>query len=326
MKGENSSLVSQDQLNRLGPSMQLKRRSTRSNLTKSLQGHLGAEHIWSTLRSDSLKKLHLLDEKFPPELKATVSAHVREGLTKHKKPVSRNFVVTDDVPDLKQLMDQSFIKHIRNQKHKAHLMYHSSQKNHDRSKILLFNNPLPNLAEDGISKFLPVEKNESSEWMEKGLEDKNSIDINRETENLKPLKRKTRQAVTVQSPLGSDVSETLQDIWSTILSYRQPRKETRYHFLTEKEAAVHGQFRQRYENYDTLSTQPKPLPLCFNKNKVTLSAPVQQQPKQIESPWQPLSLQALVEYKEQKKTEGQGNFHLGRPKMWKTSVKNTVEV
>ncbi|KAH9504827.1 hypothetical protein Btru_062056 [Bulinus truncatus] len=329
MKGETNRTDLEHQ-NQLGLGT---RRSTKSNLMRSLQGHLGAENIWSTLRTDSLKKLQVLDERFPKELKSAVSAHVREGLTRHKKPVFRNFVVTDDVPDLKQLMDQSLIQHIRHQKHKTQLMYHSSVKNHDRSKILLFNNPITNLSEDGINKYLPdVTESSYLKWINRVDAGDTEIDINSETEKLKPLKKKKKYPVTVQSPLGSDVSETLQDIWADVLAQKQPRKEPRYHFLTEKEATVKGQFRLRFDSHesdvghlDNFSTVSKPHEnnenniLYSREGSLSISKQYKQQ-KKSESPWQPLSLPALTEYKEQKISDGQGEFQQGRPKMWKSSL------
>ena len=45
------------------------------------------------------------------------------------------------------------------------------------------------------------------------------------------------------------------------------------------------------------------------------------------SQWQPLSMNALMEYKEHLDTEGVGEYHQGRPKMWKSEVETQhVEV
>jgi len=41
------------------------------------------------------------------------------------------------------------------------------------------------------------------------------------------------------------------------------------------------------------------------------------------TPWEPLSMKALVEYKTQLDTEGDGEFNQGRTKTWSTEVKAT---
>lgn len=38
------------------------------------------------------------------------------------------------------------------------------------------------------------------------------------------------------------------------------------------------------------------------------------------SNWQPLSMNALIEYKKKMETEGDGDFNQGRAKMWKTKI------
>ena len=41
------------------------------------------------------------------------------------------------------------------------------------------------------------------------------------------------------------------------------------------------------------------------------------------SQWEPLSMNALIEYTKRKEAEGAGEFNQGRPKMWNTQVKVT---
>jgi hypothetical protein len=41
------------------------------------------------------------------------------------------------------------------------------------------------------------------------------------------------------------------------------------------------------------------------------------------SQWEPLSMNALIEYTKRKEAEGVGEFNQGRPKMWSTQVKVT---
>ena len=61
------------------------------------------------------------------------------------------------MPDLDRLMDKSLLRRVRVLRHKTELMYRSSQTNNDRTKVLLFNSPLPDVSsnDEGIQKYLP---------------------------------------------------------------------------------------------------------------------------------------------------------------------------
>ena len=56
-------------------------------------------------------------------------------------------------------MNQGRLKDTHEYKHKVELMYRSSQNNEDRSRILLFNNPVPNLNNlegyESVSRYIP---------------------------------------------------------------------------------------------------------------------------------------------------------------------------
>ncbi len=58
-----------------------------------------------------------------------------------------------------RLLDQAKIKGAQDFKHKVELMYRSSHTNEDRSRILLFNNPLPNLnnwaGDESCGRYMP---------------------------------------------------------------------------------------------------------------------------------------------------------------------------
>lgn len=54
-----------------------------------------------------------------------------------------------------------------------------------------------------------------------------------------------KHSVQIQSPAFSDVSQGLQDIWQAVVACQKPIKMPKYHFLTEKEAQVKGDFLSR---------------------------------------------------------------------------------
>ena len=54
------------------------------------------------------------------------------------------------------------------------------------------------------------------------------------------------------------------------------------------------------------------------------SAHTLMQLQRFQSDWQPLSLTALIEYKKQVDTEGEGDFQHGRMKMWPVAVASST--
>ncbi|GFR95494.1 hypothetical protein ElyMa_006274600 [Elysia marginata] len=305
------------------------------------------------------------------------------------------------VPDLPRLLDQSLLRRIRVLRHKTELMYRSSQTNHDRTKILLFNSPLPEPSEgdQGIGKYLPSwdddvlsDTSEASymKWLKKDSLQRSNQDISgslneddvkalggsKEDEvqkgekdeepredghQLVPPPRRMWHPQSVLSPLGSEMNESLHEIWHKVMTRQQPRRDPRYHFLTEAEARSKGEFLAKLglepDKIDCGRTDLLPsldqagrgrnrpgrqsLPVSMKAmsapradrglhNSIAGSGQIArsesaQHPSQTlaslsayESRWQPLSMQALIEYKEQLGAEGAGEFSQGRPPMWRT--------
>ena len=63
------------------------------------------------------------------------------------------------VPDMTRLMDQSRIHNAQDFRHKVELMFRSSNINQDRTRVLLYNNPPPDLnnfeGTEGIDRYMP---------------------------------------------------------------------------------------------------------------------------------------------------------------------------
>lgn len=80
-------------------------------------------------------------------------------LQKGEVPVKRNFYEKDDVPDMDHLLDRRRLLHTLDVRHKTELMGRSSKLNQDKTNILLYNNPLPDLVnssgDEGIDRYLP---------------------------------------------------------------------------------------------------------------------------------------------------------------------------
>ena len=68
-------------------------------------------------------------------------------------------------------------------------------------------------------------------------------------------------------------------------------------------------------------------PLLFSEDRNSCrSAPIPEKHRRYYdyiSQWEPLSMNALIEYTQKKEAEGEGEFNQGRPKMWSTQVKVT---
>lgn len=299
------------------------------------KGHIGAGELWETLRKDSNTKLLRNDQRFPQELKAAFSAFVRERLTlKHGQPVERSFCATKDVPDIERLMDQSKLRHVRMYRHKTELMYRSSLNNKDRTSILLHNNPMPDITEtgqvDSISRYLPSWLDDESEISE--------AEYMKWIQNAPEREGETAEGDNVRrsahSRQLSESTKELQSIWHSLSTHHKQPKTPRYRFLTEKAAACEGSFSQKFqeerENKDKL--QPHHVLPFKSHSALELSLPSSsfsvpesrergksarsEMLHRYRSDWQPLSMTALVEYKKQLETMGEGDFEHGRMKMW----------
>jgi len=327
----------------INPKMQPEKKKVVNPTLKSQKGHMGASHIWTTLRHDSMSKLYRTDRKFPQELKEAFSAHVREGINQHKRAVSRNFTETDDVPDLNRLMDQSLIRHVRKLRHKTELMYRSSQTNNDRTKVMLFNSPLPDVSsnDEGIQKYLPSWDDAASDnteasymrWLKKTPQYKPGAG-GRDSE----LREKRKHPRSVLSPLASEYSESLHQVWDNVMTRQKPRPEPRLHFLTESEAESQGAFLEKLGlDKDQLDVGRTLTRHSMSSLKVQsahdsqrsvasssdgLSEYAATNTSKYQTSWQPLSLQALMEYKEHVATGGEGDFLQGRPQMYTVSAGN----
>lgn len=81
-------------------------------------------------------------------------------LQKGETPVRRNFPEKEDVPDMDHLLDRRRLLHTLDVRHKIELMGRSSKLNQDKTNILLYNNPVPDLVnasgEEGIDRYLPT--------------------------------------------------------------------------------------------------------------------------------------------------------------------------
>ncbi|XP_025106976.1 uncharacterized protein LOC112571853 isoform X1 [Pomacea canaliculata] len=305
-----------------------------SNKLNSFKGHIGAGELWDVLREESKTKLVQSDQRFPQELKAAFGAFVRERLTKHCPPVQRSFCASEDVPDIDQLLDQSHLQHTKMLRHKAELMYRASLNNRDRTTILMYNNPLPDVADssqqDSISRYIPSWEEADQEkpaaeymkWLTSSGDKANSRGEDQ---------RNTRHSA--HSCQLSESAQELQNIWLSIAQQRHKHSKTlRYHFLTDKGAESDGTFSKKFQEEQSTTSlhQIRPdfkshsaLELSHDEPEVSATS-VQERGhsadietlQKFRSDWQPLSMTALREYKKQMETGGSGSFGQGRSKMW----------
>ena len=60
---------------------------------------------------------------------------------------------------MSRLLDQSHIQHAQDFRHKVELMYRSSHINRNRSSVLMYNNPMPDLnnesGEESVNRYMP---------------------------------------------------------------------------------------------------------------------------------------------------------------------------
>lgn len=301
-------------------------------------GRAGAETLWQTLRYDSNQRLLKEDNMIPEDLKEAYGSFARQSLKRNRVPVRRMFCTEDDLPEMPRLLDNRKVQRVRKMRHKSDLMYRASVSNQDRTEVLTFNNPLPEFHErcEGIDLYLPS-------WQDDMYSDSTIPDY------AKWLQTRGRVAHenTIHEEGFEDgegkqpqVTQSLDDDMVYMMSRRQkPQQKQKYLFLSEKDTTVKGMFSEKYKGERENKDIPRPyqgdVPKSYSAlggmisatpdiprsddSMLRYSAPLptrNQQMNTYTSSWQPLSMHALVEYKKQVATGGEGDFNLGRMKMW----------
>lgn len=311
-------------------------------------GRAGVDRLLKTLRDESQIRLLKADAHIPQELKDTFGAFVRESVGKDRPPVRRFFCPQEDVPELARLQDHSKTARVRHYKHRVDLMYRASRNNEDRTNILIHNNPPPEVAsldtdQDGVGRYLPSWMDDRAEsepdymkWVKEGGNTHRDL-------TSQPIKEDDEDWQKPEEDLGGEGFTDEVILQMSRRKHRHP--QPKYIFMKEEDTNVKGtftdKFRDMYDNADI----PRPfnatkLP-THTKSKSVLglttedlvedrtscqSAPVPERHRRYYdyiSQWEPLSMNALIEYTQKKEAEGVGEYNQGRPKMWSTQVKVT---
>ncbi|CAH1784289.1 unnamed protein product [Owenia fusiformis] len=250
-------------------------------------GRAGANALWDTLRNKSKEKMEEVDMMIPEELKNAFSAFIREGLHQKKKVIKRNYG-GNDVPDMERLMDQSKYLAIKDLQHKTEMMYRTSHRNEDRTRIMTFNNPLPDMnnkeGNDSISRYLPSwfpeEDDTESElsytkWIRPKLSPRKNNplpdlvpaeeqDTPKQTpdtkdETSKPIEYKpTTKPITTTAPPIDEEADELSRQWDFLVALNKPNMpQQTFKFLTEKDAECRGQFSKYWKDLKEARERPK---------------------------------------------------------------------
>ncbi|XP_052677549.1 uncharacterized protein LOC128158656 isoform X2 [Crassostrea angulata] len=311
-------------------------------------GRAGVDRLLKTLRDESQIRLLKADAHIPQELKDTFGAFVRESVGKDRPPVRRFFCPQEDVPELARLQDHSKTARVRHYKHRVDLMYRASRNNEDRTNILIHNNPPPEVAsldtdQDGVGRYLPSWMDDRAEsepdymkWVKEGGNTRRDL-------TSQPIKEDDEDWQKPEEDLGGEGFTDEVILQMSRRKHRHP--QPKYIFMKEEDTNVKGtftdKFRDMYDNAD--------IPRPFNATKLPTptksksvlglttedlvedrtscqSAPVPERHRRYYdyiSQWEPLSMNALIEYTQKKEAEGVGEYNQGRPKMWSTQVKVT---
>lgn len=311
-------------------------------------GRAGVDRLLKTLRDESQIRLLKADAHIPQELKDTFGAFVRESVGKDRPPVRRFFCPQEDVPELARLQDHSKTARVRHYKHRVDLMYRASRNNEDRTNILIHNNPPPEVAsldtdQDGVGRYLPSWMDDRAEsepdymkWVKEGGNTHRDL-------ASQPIKEDDEDWQKPEEDLGGEGFTDEVILQMSRRKHRHP--QPKYIFMKEEDTNVKGtftdKFRDMYDNAD--------IPRPFNATKLPTptksksvlglttedlvedrtscqSAPVPERHRRYYdyiSQWEPLSMNALIEYTQKKEAEGVGEYNQGRPKMWSTQVKVT---
>ncbi|KAK3589484.1 hypothetical protein CHS0354_030606 [Potamilus streckersoni] len=302
-----------------------------------LLGRDGANALWVNLRQESNKRLLKEDASIPRQLKDTYGAFARESLQQNRQPVRRMYYAEDDLPEMDRLTDTRKSQQANNMCFKTQIMYRASKTNEDRTSLLVHNNPLPEFVEGqanrSIKEYIPSWMNLESDDSEpdyhkwKSYEQSDRIDeadeekIDTNKENLTPE----------HDVLNSQI----------ILKRKKPiQKKPKYIFLSEEDACCKGKFSEKFKDERDNKDIPHPFhgehrsvksftslgmsESIFARDQTSTerySAPLpskEQLMNNYVSGWEPLSMKALMEYKQKLDTVGVGEFNMGRTKMWST--------
>ncbi|XP_052780152.1 uncharacterized protein LOC128217219 isoform X3 [Mya arenaria] len=324
----------------LHPKIENSPQTTKKNHSKLRKhgGRAGAAFLWQTLRHDSNQRLLQEDSSIPGELKEAYGSFARQSLRRNRIPVQRMYCLEDDLPEMPRLLDNRRLQHVRKMRHKVDLMYRASVANKDRTEVLNFNNPLPEIHENSgsVDQYLPSWQDQYSDTTE--------------PEYLRWLKpeQRLRRDNTIQETDEYDESaqkpQVTQSMDDNYLMFMRRRRENapkqKYLFLSEKDTRVKGNFSEKFKDERENKDIPRPyrgeMPTSYSAlggmmsatpdavksdASVRYSAPLphrQIMARDYASAWQPLSMHALIEYKRQMPTLGDGDFNLGRTKMWAT--------
>lgn len=311
-------------------------------------GRAGVDRLLKTLRDESQIRLLKADAHIPQELKDTFGAFVRESVGKDRPPVRRFFCPQEDVPELARLQDHSKTARVRHYKHRVDLMYRASRNNEDRTNILIHNNPPPEVAsldtdQDGVGRYLPSWMDDSAEsepdymkWVKDGRNTHRDL-------TSQPIKEDDEDVQKPEEGLGGEGFTDEVILQMSRRKHRHP--QPKYVFMKEEDTNVKGTFTDKFKDMYDNADIPRPfnatkLPTP-TKSKSVLglttedlvedrtscqSAPIPERHRRYYdyiSQWEPLSMNALIEYTQKKEAEGVGEYNQGRPKMWPTQVKVT---
>lgn len=321
----------------LYPKLDMDKRTTKPLMTplKNKTGYNSVDALWAALRQDSSKRLCArVDDNIHPELKATYRAYIREymkGRDTEDKEEQLEWGSTQ-VPEIEELLDDSCLRKITERRRKVQIMFRSSLRNEDRTKILLYNNPLPDINNDSgthnIMRFLLPSSAESS-YGNKSTdnEDDQSDELSQDPDG----ENADGSAVTTGTGDQEIGAEHDEFVWADF-DGQGKRKPVKCVFLTEADASSVGRFsRKRKELMDAKATDTQCMQIqnsrqdsaarpMIDSQRTTVARSTMATEKKKTSPpatsYQPLTLGALMEYSAKCSAPGRGNFKFGTRPMW----------
>ncbi|XP_031573172.1 uncharacterized protein LOC116307161 [Actinia tenebrosa] len=268
---------------------------------RNKSGGIGAHQLWSILRGKSRKKLEKEDGKIPQSIKNAYRSFLRECLHADVPVVERSFCKNgDQIPESK-ISESHLIKDINFSRHRLDLMFRVAHMNKDKTR-LLFNHM------------------ESADPKEGSVRPPryNPDQIKEPKVELLPLSSgRTKSLVAEANDKGEVTTREESKDQPLLLGL------DKISFLTEKMAECKGEFSKRHKvagfANDSTTENGKDSKKQYSL-RGTLSAPISSQGQRkidIVKSWQPLSVDALLEYKTRVDLVGTEDFMQGQPRTWK---------
>lgn len=280
-------------------------------IQRKLSG-IGASELWSVLRNKSQMKLEKQDDVIPVDVKKAYTAFLRECLQNNVPTVRRSFCKEgDDVFEEDRISESQLIQDVKLTRHRLDLMFRVAHMNRDKTKLLVKTTDSGDPPEGTVCRPPRYNPHQILEKPKK-----------QQLSSVPTLALTDTEGEHKSIPLPPSPREETSELVTQRDDMVTAEKIT---FLTEEMATCEGEFSKRHNAPGCSSSLAlvKKGPSRGNRTRGSLSAPAssmstREEKKSQVKHWEPLSVNALLEYNlDSLRAPGSGEFLFGKSKTWK---------